>query len=817
MKKLCILLCLLLVLAPCAGAQSVPANPAAAPANPGAVNANGASSAVVQAGAQNTGFEQVDSQIFQNQWGRFEELMNSAAPIILSNPDSYKYTGFAEDISYEFEALLDAAQAVFDSKGEPTVEDYIDVLAALMVLCDANSSLSSAESTPAGIGSTLPGALYDALNIALTSEFANLYETPALDASEKAVKKQQEDISSMITMLLDSTEALYAETENMIAFDNAVKSYLCCDRLLAEIEAHSEGDLKTAASLLKYTNAYRVTASLQTILEVGTKADVVSLLTGGEISLPLDIVAEAASFDNKDGRLLSYGFAAIDGAYDLLKTAGVTNFIDYWEIMKSGGSIISDIGFGLGTVSERICEIRVLTDVAKSLSDICREQMASVYQPDEQLMRDTLLTLRALLYCHMQGESTLYYMVTQEMGLMSLIAFSNEKEFDLWYLKKKQTLHTYETLLNNVMHSWGLVGAVVPQSDPYTDFSKMEIAIERPDGYEIARTRLYDDGVYVFHEPSEMYVTLKLYIDGKLHKTIKDVTLDVEGSSYVQQDIFLFDSPYPTFVKELVEQYGRSDLSRQQAQLSWGSGTDSWPQRRGIAAAEVIDLNLDGYEELLVYRFVSNGNDTSQPNALKLYVYHTTEQGEVELAGRIDLLESRTRAYCSLRAGIVIEHDEYPRIYTERIERAADGYSIAYESHQFDGYTLQRVHSLSGSTDYYGALSIDGSNDSIDHRILLWFGDGAAEFDYYSVSDLGEAEWASFDVGEALNEGMHYLDFFPFADRSHNDEGWVKSFPARYDYPISFEYFCQGSDMDIKDTWAVEQSMLDELLMQAEE
>ena len=64
---------------------------------------------------------------------------------------------------------------------------------------------------------------------------------------------------------------------------------------------------------------------------------------------------------------------------------------------------------------------------------------------------------------------------------------------------------------------------------------------------------------------------------------------------------------------------------------------------------------------------------------------------------------------------------------------------------------------------------------------------------------------------------MHYLDFFPFADRSHNDEGWVKSFPARYDYPISFEYFCQGSDMDVKDTWAVEQSMLDELLMQAEE
>ncbi len=275
-------------------------------------------------------------------------------------------------------------------------------------------------------------------------------------------------------------------------------------------------------------------------------------------------------------------------------------------------------------------------------------------------------------------------------------------------------------------------------------------------------------------------------------------------------------SPYPAFVSQLIGQYGRSDLSEQKARLSWGGGTDSWPQRRGIAGADVIDLNADGCAELLVYQFVNNGNDTSAPNALRLDIYRTNEQGEAELCDWIHLLESRTRAYCSLRAGVVTVPGEYPRIYAERVERAADGYSISYESYTFDGHTVQNDRKLGGSTDYYGALSM------VDHsgeRTWLWFGGGNFDFDYFSVSDLGKAEWESFDVRDALSEGMQLMKFVPFADRAHNDEGRAVSFPARLEegaYSVSFEYFCQGDDYQSKSTWAADQTMLDTLLMHAE-
>lgn len=108
--------------------------------------------------------------------------------------------------------------------------------------------------------------------------------------------------------------------------------------------------------------------------------------------------------------------------------------------------------------------------------------------------------------------------------------------------------------------------------------------------------------------------------------------------------------------------------------------------------------------------------------------------------------------------------------------------------------------SWGGGTDYYGALSM------VDHsgeRTWLWFGGGSFDFDYFSVSDLGKAEWESFDVRDALSEGMQLMKFVPFADRAHNDEGRAVSFPARLEegaYSVSFEYFCQGDDYQSKST-----------------
>ncbi len=794
MKKISLLMCVLLLIASCAGAQGVPANPASGsmPANP--MGGRGNTGMVVSPESQKTEYEWINEEIFLLEWENFEALINGTLPAMLTNQNYYGYSKLVAGTS-QGDGLLRLAEQVLGCRGTVKTQDYIDVLAGIVTMYTLNTPISEAQTDSEN---------WSAAYIEKAAEMVMKESIGALSSDYAKTKA-----ACGVFRLMEK----FGEVD-MSALHNEILQYERADRLLEQIEAHSDGDLKLAARTLRAGGGYSLLAKMQAYSEAILESEIITTFTFSDISIEPILPLLTIPFDDTSFEMVRYAFGAMEAAHLLLQLGG-TSGAATWQLMKEGASLLANGAFGLDAFTQRLCELNVLFDIDGAMCRILVEQFESIDQPDYKLMEQTVATMRVLLYCHMQGESTIYYLMTNEMGAMSN-AFDG-KELESWYLQQRQMLHKWEEQLNSLNDSYGVVGAVVPLDEPQMDFSTMEVAITSPDGDEIARTKLHEDGVYVFHEPGMEYVNIKLYIDGQWKKTLKNVRLDKDISDYTRCDIYLFDSPYPAFVEEQVERYGRSDLSRASVSLSWSGGTDRWPQRRGVAGADVVDLNSDGYEELLIYRFVNNGNDTSEPNALRIYLYRTNEQGEVEESGWINLLESRRHSYCCLYVGIIEREGEEPRIYAERVERMADGYSISYETYVCDGYTVQSETWVGGSTDYYGALSM---RDSGGKRTWLWFGSGALYEDYFSLTDLGNMAWAGFDSGEALWAGLKQMGFAPLSRFQHNDEGRDVIFPSLMDegeYRIAFTYFCRGSDDESKESWAYEYSMLDALLEQAED
>lgn len=267
-----------------------------------------------------------------------------------------------------------------------------------------------------------------------------------------------------------------------------------------------------------------------------------------------------------------------------------------------------------------------------------------------------------------------------------------------------------------------------------------------------------NSGAYTFEEvPIGSYTLL---LDNDAYPYFEPFTITVTGEQEtltVEAVEIEVPADYYAYLKEyLIPAYGLSDLSAHTKTVTAANYQQDifWDDRTGIVSADLVDLNVDGITEMVVYRFAQYTSEYYTTPVLGLYaeVYTQTEEGVIygtEPVLLMDCVSSDSNEYrCCLVPQmygyfIMVQCIYHPegaqRVFTGGLPSAPSFYS-------FDGVKLFRDI----------AISADTAGDMPFHTTLA---DG-------SKLDFKTLEEAIQSCGIALDstplEGDYYYGNFAF-------------------------------------------------------
>ncbi len=243
-----------------------------------------------------------------------------------------------------------------------------------------------------------------------------------------------------------------------------------------------------------------------------------------------------------------------------------------------------------------------------------------------------------------------------------------------------------------------------------------------PADYHYATTD--ENGAYTFEEvPVGNYILL---LDNDSYPYFEPFTVEVTGEeatlSMASIEINM-PADYYAFLREhLIPAYGLADLSEHSKTVTTDTFQQDvyWDDRSGIVSADIVDLNVDGTDEMVLYRFSYYNSEYFPTPVLGLYVevYTQNEKGEIYGTEPVlvqdcisgDANEVRCALVPHMYGYFVMVQNIYHPEGTHRV--FTGGLPSAPVFYSFDGVKLFKDVAISvdtaGSTPYHTTLS-DGS------------------------------------------------------------------------------------------------------------
>lgn len=198
------------------------------------------------------------------------------------------------------------------------------------------------------------------------------------------------------------------------------------------------------------------------------------------------------------------------------------------------------------------------------------------------------------------------------------------------------------------------------------------------------------------------------------------------GTDYDYEAPFLLEVPdYYTFIRdELLPEYGWASLEDATCEITRNTYQmqKGWDQRSGIVGADIVDMNMDGIDELLVYFMSEEKNETDDSPYTEFGIrLYTTEDGViVEKADVANVTPLSDSALDRLNAGIMnLNGKNFLYVERESKEYFANGSDIHYiwVEYRDNGFFADR----------YFVGKTDGGSSDIAYSVLIWSEDDTKE------------------------------------------------------------------------------------------
>lgn len=254
----------------------------------------------------------------------------------------------------------------------------------------------------------------------------------------------------------------------------------------------------------------------------------------------------------------------------------------------------------------------------------------------------------------------------------------------------------------------------------------------------------------------------------KTFRNLQMVQVEAVGTTWELRldagDIFLGLDYYQFIHDELLPEAGMASLETAQQEVGTDFSALGWDRRTGLLGADIIDMNVDGIEDLLVYSAEDSAGYATPSGGcaktLRASLYSISEEGEIVLITARDLLEYNDLTYNRIKVGLM-EKDDTPYLYVEEDSYAyfANGGSVTYTWYCWDEKGALRPRWMVGHTD---GGSIELASSLLDYYELEAYdkyvlcADGGFRYFYPEVEVLTDESYA-YETDGALRAGFAML------------------------------------------------------------
>lgn len=343
----------------------------------------------------------------------------------------YCYDDFVEqmDESTYGSFLTENMETLSNVSYTPDVEDYMEALSTVIALEDTQNGSD-------------PTVQQNFDHLKDTQSYINDFGNLCLDALDNYTGNYGTELEKQIMgfgeFAINSTEHTAQMIQAMANIQKQVEDYAAYDRMLAHIEHHSDGDLKTAAQLMRQ--------NMDKLMEYNM-GNAAALMSEGVFEMEESIFSciDEDFYNWLDDQALKDDLKWLEKVHSLKEA---------FDLGTDGALLMGNLVLGTENVADRIVELQVLDELDGVLAEVVDELQYNYllsYEngcADRDAANEYIEMLRHLLNTRRRGEYCLYSTIMEDSNVLSW--FFGSEEVEEWYRKLTDFLNDQQWLVERI-------------------------------------------------------------------------------------------------------------------------------------------------------------------------------------------------------------------------------------------------------------------------------------------------------------------------------------------------------------------------------